>query len=516
MPKQALLNGEVEDGVDFTNYEPIDLLTDAISKNGWEISRHDPGLDGYHYMEIGYPGSEIIKLHAYVKKLVWRNRNEFEKAAQFGARHISIGRDIAASETEKALVFAIYKREIYDDHLICGWLLKEWGTKEHPFNCFIDIRAVAKAFPMGLVRDDSKNKLAVAFRPEFVHYFILNGHALLQQQPAIEIRPISPDESPRNKIIYGAPGTGKSHELREQARSITENVSRITFYPSYTYQQFVGTYKPTPIYKEVDAQQRLFDSSKVTRLVGDHHKEPLIDYTFVAGPFLKILVAAIKNPEERYLLIIEEINRANVSSVFGDVFQLLDRNREGDSEYSIEFNPDIKNFLLSQGIPTAGTRIPRNLFIWATMNSADQGVLPLDAAFKRRWTFQYLPLNAMEHHVEDYMINFQEKSMKWNLFRNTINTKLIQLGIPEDRLIGPFFLRPSEVTNDDAIKNKLLLYLRDDVVRHNPRALFNRITFSEIIEDYENGEDVFLELFKDEDASSASGIEVEPRAATPS
>lgn len=299
---------------------------------------------------------------------------------------------------------------------------------------------------------------------------------------------------PRNKLIYGAPGTGKSFELRKQAREAgfsEENCLRVTFYPNLSYQQFVGTYKPTPVYRSVETTTELFDSDRITKLSEPLNKEPLIDYSFVPGPFLTLLIKALKEPEVNYMLIIEEINRASVSSVFGDTFQLLDRNTEGESEYDIVFNRDIMGFMASQGLPLSKVKIPSNLFIWATMNSADQGVMPLDAAFKRRWAFEYLPLNSKEEAVADQSIIFQNKKYSWNSFRNGLNLKLKQLGVPEDKLIGPFFFNQIESLDSNAIKNKLLLYLRDDVVRHNPQSLFIQRTFSDIVNAYDAGGEIF-------------------------
>ena len=126
------------------------------------------------------------------------------------------------------------------------------------------------------------------------------------------------------------------------------------------------------------------------------------------------------------------------------------------------------------------------------MNSADQGVMPLDSAFKRRWEFEYLPLDKMASVVDSYLIVFANRRYNWNRFRKILNDKLKELGVPEDKLIGPFFLSKAELENPDSIKNKLLLYLRDDIMRHNPENLFVKRTFSDIVADYDNGQDIFI------------------------
>lgn len=310
---------------------------------------------------------------------------------------------------------------------------------------------------------------------------------------------------PRNMIVYGAPGTGKSFLLEEIRKDNKENIScnfkhdklyrRVTFHPGYSYNKFVGNYKPIS--------------------EGEN-----IKYKFVPGPFLELLCYARQNPEHNFLLLIEEINRANVAEVFGDIFQLLDRvssqkegeDKKGESEYPIVFSEEIMNFLYKNNIVSSRTeqvKIPHNLYIWATMNSSDQGVMPLDTAFKRRWNFKHIKLNENEDETREWEIelNFlaeedfdKKKSIKWNQFRSIINKRLKEKNIPEDKLIGPFFLSEEEMQNNsDAFKNKLLMYLREDVLRHNYNYLFKNdlYTFSDIIEAYENGENIFIKSVYD-------------------
>ena len=188
----------------------------------------------------------------------------------------------------------------------------------------------------------------------------------------------------RNRILFGAPGTGKSFTLNKERKELLgenneEDYERVTFHPDYSYANFVGTYKPVP------------------------HGEA-ITYEYVPGPFMRVYVNALKNGRtdtvRPFLLVVEEINRANVAAVFGDIFQLLDRGDDEVSDYPIQASEDIKKYLAKElgGLPEHYTkiRIPDNMFIWATMNSADQGVFPMDTAFKRRWDFTYIGINASE------------------------------------------------------------------------------------------------------------------------
>lgn len=275
------------------------------------------------------------------------------------------------------------------------------------------------------------------------------------------------DNYPHNRIVFGAPGTGKSNKLKQDSKELLKDggsLERVTFYPDYSYSQFVGTYKP------------------VTDSSGE------ISYKFVPGPFMRVYVEAIKNPDKPYLLLIEEINRAKVASVFGDVFQLLDRDEEGFSEYDIQTSEDVKKYLIEElGADIASCdkmRIPSNMFIWATMNSADQGVFPMDTAFKRRWNFEYLGINENEDKLECGSITLGKgetaKEINWNQLRRAINEKLAtDYKLNEDKLMGPFFLSKSVTkgeNNDkfiDAFKNKVIMYLYEDAAKQHKSKLFS-------------------------------------------
>lgn len=285
----------------------------------------------------------------------------------------------------------------------------------------------------------------------------------------------------------------KKGEYEEKEISTME---RVTFYDGYTYGQFVGAYKPVPY------------SLDETNIV----------YKYVPGPFMLQLVKAYKNEDTDYLLIIEEINRAKADKVFGNIFQLLDRNEEGESKYKISISEEQKKYLekelednegILEKILEEGLYIPRNLYIWATMNNADQGVYPLDTAFKRRWSFEYIRLNQNEKELnENYKIQIKKgengKILSWNLFRNNLNDFLLENGIYEDRLIAPFFIKDEEfneeILEEETFLNKLMMYIFDDVLKHKlsiRRKLFkeNILSFSKLITSYEEGEEIFSNEF---------------------
>lgn len=272
-----------------------------------------------------------------------------------------------------------------------------------------------------------------------------------------------------NLIIYGAPGTGKSHYVNNKF-STTSKINRIIFHPESSYADFIGSYKPFSLYKTT--------TNIITQPDGTPFKtgEPMIDYEFVPGPFISTLVEAWLNPDQMFTLVIEEINRANAAAVFADVFQLLDRDPDGTSEYGLSLSEDLHNYLFSiDGMPQFlddGLKIPSNMNLVATMNSADQGVSPLDSAFKRRWDFKYLPIDPDNAVHSKAPILYAGNLYYWGDFVKAINTKLLQLGIDEDRLIGTYFIKPGEVGKTSA-RDKLLLYLWDDVLRFSRHEFFN-------------------------------------------
>lgn len=281
----------------------------------------------------------------------------------------------------------------------------------------------------------------------------------------------------RNRIIFGAPGTGKSYKLKHDSLKLLKgcpnSFERVTFHPEYTYSQFVGTYKP----------------------VMDNDGKSII-YKFVPGPFIRVYIDAMKDvlsgSSQPHLLIIEEINRAKVASVFGDIFQLLDRDPDGVSEYEIQTTEDIRRYLSETLGGNANAykkiRIPNNMFIWATMNSADQGVYPMDTAFKRRWDFEYLGIDSAENELKGKAkFEIKGKIYEWNNVRKAINAKMLsdEYRINEDKLLGPFFIGQKFIESNtdtgmildqkkflDVFKNKVLMYLYEDAVRHSKQKFF--------------------------------------------
>ncbi|MGL6023291.1 MAG: AAA family ATPase, partial [Cetobacterium sp.] len=280
-------------------------------------------------------------------------------------------------------------------------------------------------------------------------------------------------------------------EIEENFRK--DNIKRVTFYDGYTYGQFVGAYKPV-MYKN-----------------DNNVKE--IGYEFIAGPLLEQVLNAYNYPQQDFIVVIEEINRAKVDRVFGDIFQLLDRNSQGDSEYPISLSQEQDNYFkenldgkryLETIDKKEGLYLPNNLYLWATMNSVDQGVYPMDTAFKRRWDFDYISLNKNQRE-EKFLVEIDNKKYNWNDYRETLNDILGEQGVTEDRLISPYFLKVTDfdeykVLKESSYVNKFLMYIFDDILKHNNRlkeALFTEKNFYKIFSKLQNGNQIYSTNFMD-------------------
>ena len=290
-----------------------------------------------------------------------------------------------------------------------------------------------------------------------------------------------------NRIYYGAPGTGKSYSINQIAKG--HRVYRTVFHPDTQYVDFVGGLKPS---------------------MGQDG----VEYTFRPGPFTTAYINALNSPDSQVFLIIEELNRAAAAAVFGELFQLLDRNKDGDSIYSIDISdPDMQQYIdtLTKRENCRKLRLPSNLSILASMNSSDQAVMPMDTAFKRRWLFEYLPINYNEATLGSFTINLSGNrvvEIDWKNFAEIINERLTALEVPEDRLLGHRFLSEQELTKESsalALKGKLLVYLWDDVLRHGKRpqvfttSVAGKVigTFGQLAYEFDAGRPVFSEAIEE-------------------
>lgn len=250
-----------------------------------------------------------------------------------------------------------------------------------------------------------------------------------------------------NKIYYGAPGTGKSHKVNEIIKGKEGRTERVTFHPEYDYSSFVGGYKPA--------------------MDGDN-----IKYEFVPQAFTNIYVNAWNDLDNDYYLVIEEINRGNCAEIFGDIFQLLDRS----NDYKITPSKELKEYLKTklsgnENIDESKLLLPPNLNILATMNTSDQSLFPMDSAFKRRWDWEYIPINyesSESNSSAKFKVQLTDSEyFSWLDFIESVNTMIKSndnLGM--DKCLGNYFIKPKSETIDlETFVNKAVFYLWNDVFK---------------------------------------------------
>ena len=322
------------------------------------------------------------------------------------------------------------------------------------------------------------------------------------------------------QIYYGAPGTGKSKTIKDL--TFGESVIRTTFHPDSDYASFVGTYKPITV--EVDLRD-CYGKKVIDEETNEVVKEERIAYKFIPQAFLEAYVKAWKKlgskksgksdksynrihpalldtPEiftknkasKKQFLIIEEINRGNCAQIFGDLFQLLDRNEYGFSDYPIVADKDMQKYLEKEfagweitnkdeinqlygeanmvSLIMKGERLvlPSNLYIWATMNTSDQSLFPIDSAFKRRWDWKYVPIREGRDNGTNaplnWYINTGDKQYNWWSFISKVNELIGSLTNSEDKKLGYFFCKAKDGEIDaDLFVSKVIFYLWNDVFK---------------------------------------------------
>lgn len=330
-------------------------------------------------------------------------------------------------------------------------------------------------------RLDLKNFISI-FNYNYKDLFIETKDQLFELKLKKKYRDIDIDGTKfigENKIFYGAPGSGKSHKVWNFLKDVPETrTERVTFHPEFDNASFVGCYKPITEKNEEGKEE--------------------IKYKFVHQVFTDIYINAWNDSANKYYLIIEEINRGNCAEIFGELFQLLDR----DSKYSISPSKELKEHLEKNlkgeglnGIKDGKMILPSNLSIFATMNTSDQSLYPMDSAFKRRWDWEYVPINYLEKNEDGddnvsykYIVRLDENtSFKWIEFIEKVNRKIKDnpnLGM--DKCIGNYFVKAKniEISIEEFI-NKVVFYLWNDVFKDEERGSEN------IFEDKTSYEDFF-------------------------
>ena len=317
--------------------------------------------------------------------------------------------------------------------------------------------------------------------------FLANKQELVQaiinkEEGKSSFNKISFDRVSLQQIFYGAPGTGKSHTIKKTTENVDSKfVIRTTFHPDSDYSTFVGAYKPKmevmPRYNPNTGEQ-----------IG---VEKRIVYAYTPQAFLKAYTTAWMNPEQAVYLIIEEINRGNCAQIFGDLFQLLDRGDDGQSCYPIKADQDMQMHLMEvfagyDALPEnirLGEELvlPSNLYIWATMNTSDQSLFPIDSAFKRRWEWKYIPITQGKDkdsgELMQWSIEAEGVSYDWWSFLEVMNKRVGDITSSEDKKLGFFFCKADGqgVISADKFVSKVMFYLWNDVFKDypdNPIAMY--------------------------------------------
>lgn len=339
------------------------------------------------------------------------------------------------------------------------------------------------------------------------------------------------------KIFFGVPGSGKSHKVKVLTEG--KSVYRTTFHPDSDYSSFVGCYKPTmskitkkgltadelkhklneflndrkayPVhrfaatYPEIEdtpgklRKEWLIDANKTESMDTEISKGVAcgkelqqffnssdISYSFTPQVFTKAYIDAWNLKKDVYL-VIEEINRGNCAQIFGDLFQLLDRDKDGFSEFRIEADNDLRDYLYSElkknheGIKNGELCLPPNLHILATMNTSDQSLFPMDSAFKRRWDWEYVPIDYSENIPSgQYIITLGEKKYRWIEFLIKVNERIREATDSEDKQMGNFFIKAD--INEIEFKSKVMFYLWNEVCRDEYRTQNNFFRTSSNVE----------------------------------
>jgi hypothetical protein len=351
-------------------------------------------------------------------------------------------------------------------------------------------RAIAQRYPalnsfiVVVAKDDGSfgyDKIYSKTQDNFTNWAVLNLGVSVEPLVNNSSSNIG-EEVPHQQIFYGAPGTGKSHEVKKRTGELFDNgeekdlpnVFRTTFHPDTDYASFVGCYKPS-----------MRKTGKKHQVDGIDVDDEEIIYEFVPQIFTDAYVYAYKNPKEPTYLVIEEINRGNCAQIFGDLFQLLDR-KNGVSEYRIKADKDLAKFLNEEfgkdedGIKDGKLCLPANLFILATMNTSDQSLFPMDSAFKRRWEWKYIKITNgyKEQENGEFEVDADGKKIPlnwkietngedWYGFIQQINRIISNMTSSADKQLGYFFCHANEdkIIKTETFVSKVIFYLWNDVFK---------------------------------------------------
>ena len=533
------------------------FLKDLFSQFGWSCQLVEKSGSRRHFL-LSHSGVGSRDIIVYSGTIRDESRDPYEKKVQLG-----VGVDPRKDNLNNTIILGIYifeNSDSYKDALLVGFPIS--SAVNYPSNPSLrggvkvnDILQKAKV--KGLYIDGvSKN---VGFRSEFIYYYLDNYEDMHYGENVESQTSSATSTSAKSlllqQIFFGSPGTGKSFEIKNETAG--EKVFRTTFHPDSDYATFVGAYKP--IMKPVERMAlvgKVLEMADVSKVAEEHKKENIIAYEFVEQVFTKAYIQAWANQKKaapgeepkKVYLVIEEINRGNCAQVFGDLFQLLDRNESGFSDYPISPDEDFGKFIGNKISATEGAfdaarkesikslypevevgvdivdevmagrllLLPDNLFIRATMNTSDQSLFPIDSAFKRRWEWTYVPISDAG---KEWQIEFETTDADggttvkypWWDFLEKVNEIIYQTTKSEDKQLGYFFCKADGdgKISADKFVNKVLFYLYNDVFKDWAlRDAFKDFAFKDFFlasgkTNKENVKKLLDELLKEEPSGSA-------------
>lgn len=407
---------------------------------------------------------ESFKINLFAGNIRNEKRSPYEKKIQLNKE------DPRQYKDEITIILGFYVAKSDDkiqDAIIVGYPVDEavnYDTNPSIRGVFVN-DILIKAKVNGVCVD--KNRRTVGFRPEFIFYYLMNYSSFHNydngKYTSDDLKSFDANESDVdtneesligcNILFYGVPGSGKSHSV-DKICSDKNRMERVVFHPEYTYSDFVGQIMP-----------QVAEDGKT------------IEYKFIEGPFTRILQTAYKeeNRNTMFYLVIEEINRGNAPAIFGDIFQLLDRDDTGASKYGIK-NVDIAEKVFGKDHKLDDVKIPSNVTILATMNTSDQNVFTLDTAFQRRWEMtQVTNQFKSDHEFADKHIS--DTSVTWKEFNETVNDRIVRknpMASTEDKRLGTYFIKAQDLeVGSKNFPEKVIKYLWDDAVKFSRDIIFN-------------------------------------------
>ena len=487
-----------------------EIIKSIFEQQNWHVTSIS-NINGSHWKIETECGDFSWKVNLFISSI----RDESRQPDEF---KMQLGNTYPEREEEGwvNLVLGIYT---VDDgvnpveYILSGYAVDRYDFSSNPSIRGTRTSGLQKAKVFGMFTTDK----SVLFRPEFLYYYI-ETQAGKQLQEGVENADNNNDDKqlPLQQITYGAPGTGKSHGIKKETAG--KSVIRTTFHPDSDYSTFVGAYKPVMEEADVRVVPVVLNNGASFDQNNGTLKEKRISYKFVKQAFLKAYLGAWKKyaeageSAEPQFLVIEEINRGNCAQIFGDLFQLLDRNDENDfSTYPIDADTDLQKeiekafkeekdgesenpYKLSKDIDVEGVvedytsnygaslskdiqegrvlLLPPNLYIWATMNTSDQSLFPIDSAFKRRWAWDYVKITDGK---KGWTIQGADYSCDWWKFIQEINKKIATATSSDDKKLGYYFCKAKNNTtciDEKLFVSKVIFYLWNDVFKDNDNSIF--------------------------------------------